>query len=142
MDKNKEKTTSAIEATVDNLMVGRGAELLRLLPISFSIFSYPKLRFIDQNLWRNDKDPWEGPSSNRRNYLIQFGKNRDRAKSLLNGYNEATGTYLGRLASKYPDRVIRARKSNSRDWVIYAPHFTNDGMTPNSKKVKKKFRFK
>jgi hypothetical protein len=42
------------------------------------------------------------------------------AKKLLS-WSSATGTYLGRLASKRPDRVEKDRSSESRDWIVFPP---------------------
>ena len=99
------------------------------------------LELIDQSLWSEGETSWRGTASNLRDNLTNFCKNRDKARTLLNGYNAATGAYLSRLAAKYPDRVRSARTSSSRDWIIYAPDFSNDGMTATQSKVKKKFRF-
>ena len=102
---------------------------------------YVLLSLIDQALWEDVESLWKGTASELRAILIQNGKSRIRAKSLLGGFDEATGTYLGRLASKYPERVQSSRTSSSRDWIINAPKSDNDAMTPTSKKVLKKFGF-
>lgn len=61
------------------------------------------LELIDQSLCKDEKTSWKVTASKLRDFLMLFGKTRTRAQSLLEGYNEATGTYLGHLASKYPD---------------------------------------
>jgi hypothetical protein len=38
-------------------------------------------------------------------------------------WNNATGTYLGRLAKKLPNRVQAQRTNMSRQWTIYPPHW-------------------
>ena len=40
------------------------------------------------------------------------------ARRLLD-WNNATGTYLGRLAKKHPNRVHAQRTNNTRQWTIY-----------------------
>jgi len=42
------------------------------------------------------------------------------ARALFN-WNNACGTYLGRLAAKRPDRVERSKNSKRREWVIKPP---------------------
>ena len=42
-------------------------------------------------------------------------------------WNNATGTYLGRLAKKHPNRVHAQRTNSSREWTIYPPHWIWDG---------------
>jgi hypothetical protein len=42
------------------------------------------------------------------------------ARKLLD-WNNATGTYLGRLATRLPNRVKQDRKSNVRKWIIAPP---------------------
>jgi len=38
-------------------------------------------------------------------------------------WNNAVGTYLGRLARKFPKRVCAQRTNNSRQWTIYPAHW-------------------
>ena len=45
-------------------------------------------------------------------------------------FRNSSGTYLGRLAKKHPDRVVNHRTSSDRRWVIKAPpRFTNTNPT-------------
>jgi hypothetical protein len=63
---------------------------------------------------------WKGKAERLQRLLFDsdFGYE---AKKLL-PWASATGTYLGRLASKRPNRVQPDRSPNSRDWIILAPH--------------------
>ena len=65
------------------------------------------------------KTPWNGRAERLEATLFEstFG---DEAKKLLS-WSSATETYLGRLASKRPDRVERDRSSESREWIIFPP---------------------
>ena len=47
------------------------------------------------------------------------------ARRLLD-WNNATGTYLGRLAKKLPNRVRGQRSKDSRTWTIYPAHWILD----------------
>jgi hypothetical protein len=47
------------------------------------------------------------------------------ARRLLD-WNNATGTYLGRLATKHPERIQRDRQANGRFWQIFPPTEKDD----------------
>src|SRR5262249_18990753 len=49
-------------------------------------------------------------------------KGQYEARRLLD-WNNATGTYLGRLAKKLPQRVRQHRSAQSRTWIIAPPHW-------------------
>lgn len=59
--------------------------------------------------------------------------NRYEARKLLS-WNNATGTYLGRLAKKRPDRVESTRSATERKWRLHPPAgkmLNNDTLTPS-----------
>lgn len=78
------------------------------------------LTVIDDALFAdNDLEDWQGTANQLSRELCE-GSFRHEAKALLNWTN-AAGTYLGRLASRHPDRVVQIRGKNSRGWRIVAP---------------------
>jgi hypothetical protein len=62
---------------------------------------------------------WEGTAEELEGSLTK-GNTAHEAERLLN-WNNATGTYLGRLAKKYPDRIIAERTPQKRLWKIKPP---------------------
>ena len=57
---------------------------------------------------------------------------RDAARKLL-GWNSACGTLLGRLAKKFPHRVVKARTAKSRIWELLPPEPNPDQKLPSRK---------
>jgi hypothetical protein len=66
-----------------------------------------------------DKAQWQGTAERLKWRLCDsnssFGKEAERLLS----WPSATGTYLGRLAHKHPDRVKPARTADERNWIIF-----------------------
>ena len=77
------------------------------------------LEMIDAELWRDPcKVRWEGTAHELEATLLDTTSNvRDQVKRLLQ-WEFACGTYLGRLATKQPDRVANSRASSGRRWTI------------------------
>jgi len=67
----------------------------------------------------NHRSDWKGTAEKLERILFE-SEFRQEAQRLL-GWHSATGSYLGRLAVKRPDRVENARTGNSRDWIIFRP---------------------
>jgi len=68
---------------------------------------------------------WSGTATELEQLLFQ-SKVGFEARRLLD-WNNATGTYLGRLAKKLPNRVQAQRTNAMRHWTIYPPHWVWDG---------------
>jgi hypothetical protein len=66
--------------------------------------------------------PWIGSSADLERMLFD-GKHSHEARRLLD-WNNATGTYLGRLAKKFPQRIHQVRTQFRRDWVIKPANWT------------------
>lgn len=96
------------------------------------------LDLIDEVLWIGGERKWTGTATELKDALVNNYTTKMRAMRLLGDYAETAGRYLGRLSSKYGDRVKRARKSKKRDWVIYSLDDGNDAMTLKKKFFKKK----
>jgi hypothetical protein len=62
---------------------------------------------------------WQGTAEELHHLLVESSY-RTLARELLDWPN-ATGTYLGRLAHKRPERVASARTNTIRSWVIHPP---------------------
>lgn len=62
---------------------------------------------------------WDG-TAEKLERLLCNGKSSHEAQRLLD-WNNATGTYLGRLASKYPNRIQSVRTAQERCWQIKPP---------------------
>jgi len=87
------------------------------------------LSLIDATLFIGDgfnptPTQWTGSATELENILCSSGNYVHEARRLLNWQN-ATGSYLGRLRIKYPERFSRDRTADSRKWTIYTK-----GMTP------------
>ena len=62
---------------------------------------------------------WNG-TAERLERRLRESNYREEATRLLS-WNNATGTYLGRLASKHPKRFVSCRTTLRREWAIYPP---------------------
>ena len=67
----------------------------------------------------NNRSEWKGTAEKLEKKLFD-SEFKYEAQRLL-GWHSATGSYLGRLAIKRPDRVKNARTGTSRDWIIFRP---------------------
>lgn len=87
------------------------------------------LSLMDQCLWQEEIG--EGKLKVKKNNPLTFtaeglealltcSQFSNEVKKLL-GWNNATGTYLGRLAKKFPTRVQQDRTATSRGWKIFHP---------------------
>jgi hypothetical protein len=70
---------------------------------------------------RQDSGEWTGTATELERALFE-AKGQYEARRLLD-WNNATGTYLGRLAKKVPGRVRQNRSAQSRTWIITPPHW-------------------
>lgn len=81
------------------------------------------LSLIDKELFhvRNTKPLWEGTADELEHELTgsESGVRNEVAKLL--SWNNACGTYLGRLAKDAPARIESARTSTVRKWIIRPP---------------------
>lgn len=87
---------------------------------------YHLLEMIDKVLWKNEPfkpttEKWHGTASELKELLMNDFKVKSSASRILEPWEDSTGTYLGRLASKKPNRVVNARTSAKRGWIIYPP---------------------
>jgi len=79
------------------------------------------LTILEAELFRtSDAKPWQGTAEYLGKRLTGEGGYMNEAQKLLN-WNNSTGTYLGRLAKKYPDRFQQERRSDMRRWTIHPP---------------------
>jgi hypothetical protein len=65
------------------------------------------------------KNSWEGTAELLERRLRDSGFGPE-AQRLLS-WHGATGTYLARLVTKFPERVIRARTAGTRNWILHRP---------------------
>jgi len=76
------------------------------------------LALIDSEIF---SDPsvccWTG-TAERLERQFRDSKYKEEATRLL-CWNNATGTYLGRLANKHPNRFVQSRTATRREWTIY-----------------------
>ena len=76
---------------------------------------------IDNELFSGPCVPtWKGTAEDLEMRLTNHGEYQHEARKLLN-WNNSTGTYLGRLAKKYPVRYSRDRTNTRREWIICPP---------------------
>ena len=76
------------------------------------------LNLIDDQLFRDGDDAWEGTAEQLERLLTSENSScRFEARRLFT-FNTACGVYLGRLAKKYSDRVSYDRTSTARLWTI------------------------
>jgi hypothetical protein len=88
------------------------AELERLTPEN------RLLEIIDIYFYTHEqKETWEGTAAELESALVNSPTVGSESRRLL-VWNTATGTYLGRLAKKCPDRVEAGRTSTERYWRI------------------------
>ena len=74
--------------------------------------------------------PFTGTAVELEKMLLE-SKSAHEARRLLD-WNNAAGTYLGRLAKKFPERVKQVRSNARREWVIQPAHWTNtEFVTPS-----------
>jgi len=66
-----------------------------------------------------DKPKWEGTAEKLESLLCDFNSPFCNEARRLLSWPSATGTYLGRLAHKHPDRVKDARTGEARNWIIF-----------------------
>ena len=79
------------------------------------------LMLIDEILWDSPKTKsWRGDAKTLRRTLLEDSRSKAIAAKLLSWTN-ATGTMLGKLAKKFPDRVENKRTEKKRSWVIHRP---------------------
>jgi hypothetical protein len=81
------------------------------------------LAVIDAHLSDADRPAgsWMGTATELERMLYE-SKGAHEARRLLD-WNNATGTYLGRLAKKLPHRIKQERTKHSRIWFISPPHW-------------------
>jgi hypothetical protein len=73
---------------------------------------------------------WTGTAADLERMLCESKHNHE-ARRLLD-WNNAAGTYLGRLAKKYPERIKQVRTKTQRDWVINPANWIlGDAVTPS-----------
>ncbi len=70
---------------------------------------------------REDVGEWVGTATDLERMLFE-SKSGFEARRLLD-WNNATGTYLGRLSKKLPHRIKAQRTNSSRQWSISPPHW-------------------
>jgi hypothetical protein len=70
---------------------------------------------------RDEVGQWTGSATDLERMLFE-SKGGFEARRLLD-WNNATGTYLGRLAKKVPHRIKAHRTNSSRQWNITPPHW-------------------
>ena len=78
----------------------------------------------------NDPGAWEGSATELEQVLFQ-SKFSHEARRLLD-WNNATGTYLGRLAKQTPFRVRQERSNTERRWIISPKHWNTNPTQPNA----------
>ena len=81
------------------------------------------LSLIDKELFhaRNLKLPWEGTADELEHTLTgSLSEVRQETAKLL-CWNNACGTFLGRLTKDVPERIKSARTPTVRKWVIHPP---------------------
>lgn len=99
------------------------------------------LQLIDEELFKNSLLPsWKGKSTELESMLTKSASsNYQQAQKLLR-FNNAAGTYLGRLARKHPKRVTFTKSKGYTYWKIYHPAHPNS--FKNYSQNKKKLRIK
>lgn len=79
------------------------------------------LCLADEMLFADERKPWKGTASALEKEMTEDGSAcLAQARKLFKSATSC-GIMLGKLADKYPLRVIRDRKGNSRDWIIEPP---------------------
>ena len=81
------------------------------------------LALIDAELFTSPVNSgWEGTADELERRLMN-GQSSHNARRLLD-WNNAIGTYLGRIAKKHPDRISASRTAEKRMWQIMPPILT------------------
>jgi hypothetical protein len=75
------------------------------------------LDMIDEAVFPMHAPTWRGTAAELQRLLFSDHRVDSQAKRLLD-WNNACGTYLGRLATKRPDRVQEARTATRREYVL------------------------
>jgi hypothetical protein len=77
------------------------------------------LELIDLELWNSPlAGDWEGNARElEMRLLTQESKVREQVRKILS-WPQACGTFLGRLAKSFPDRVVANRTSEKRGWIV------------------------
>jgi hypothetical protein len=79
------------------------------------------LALMDEVLWKCDARQWRGTSEELQRLLCNDLNTGHAARKLLEGWRNACGTYLGRLAAKQPARVKEARTATRREFAVFPP---------------------
>lgn len=83
------------------------------------------MQLIERHMASMNMDEWLATATDVRASLIEDHATCYDARSLLQG-PKSCGTYLGRLARRFPDRVRRpSRDTSDRSWIIGAPPKTD-----------------
>jgi hypothetical protein len=79
------------------------------------------LALIDEVIWEDPaRKQWEGTATDLQALLAKESRIRSRANKLL-GWQNATGTLLGKAAILRPERISKKRSPNVRKWLIKRP---------------------
>jgi hypothetical protein len=79
------------------------------------------LNIIDKDVFGGElPSTWTGTAEDLEVFLTTKGAFQYETRKLLN-WNNAAGTYLGRLAKKYPERFSQKHTNKSRIWTIETP---------------------
>jgi len=82
---------------------------------------YRLLTMIDTVLFSSPiASPWSGAAYELQR-IIQADESCGRESARLLSWSNATGTYLGRLSKKYPNRIAYTRGHRSRIWTLSPP---------------------
>jgi hypothetical protein len=73
---------------------------------------------------------WEGTAEKLERLLCDLNSPFSNEARRLLSWSSATGTYLGRLAHKHPDRVNPGRTSEARNWIIFRKPDSPPAVTP------------
>jgi len=76
------------------------------------------LAIIDTELFRVGQTSWTGTAEQLEKTLCQSELGHE-ARRLLN-WSNAVGTYLGRLAKRYPERFEYKKTTLSRQWTLHS----------------------
>jgi hypothetical protein len=87
--------------------------LLEIVETCFQKFDDGKVKFINETAVE-----WEGTASELESSLVDANSGVSYEARRLLDWPHATGTYLGHLARKYPNRVVSARSATRRTWKI------------------------
>jgi hypothetical protein len=89
------------------------------------------LSIIDKVLFENDLSmTWTGTAEDLEVKLTTEGSFQHETRKLLS-WNNACGTYLGRLSKKYPERFIQNRTEKNRRWIIEPQIKKTDELHPD-----------